>query len=44
MLRFFDQAVSEGFLKKAIRSLVIVEEDGEKLIDRLSRFTLGAGT
>ena len=38
LLRFFDHAVAEGFIRPKHRELVMVEEDAEKLLHRLETF------
>jgi uncharacterized protein (TIGR00730 family) len=38
IIRFLDRAVEEGFLKPKHRSLLIVEEEAEKLLDRFEEF------
>ncbi|HEX5398970.1 MAG TPA: TIGR00730 family Rossman fold protein [Verrucomicrobiae bacterium] len=38
MLKFFDHATREGFIRPKHRELVMVEEDVEKLLDRLKTF------
>jgi uncharacterized protein (TIGR00730 family) len=38
LLRMFDHAVEEGFVRPAHRSLVVVERDPERLLDRLAAF------
>jgi len=38
VIRFLDCAVEEGFLKPAHRSLLIVEEEPERLLDRFEAF------
>jgi uncharacterized protein (TIGR00730 family) len=38
LLKFADQAVSEGFLREANRRLLLSDDDPERLLDRLWRF------
>jgi uncharacterized protein (TIGR00730 family) len=38
ILEFFDHATREGFIRPKHRELVMVEEDAEKLLDRLETF------
>ena len=38
ILQFLDRAVSEGFLRKADRSLVLVEESSGRLLDRFEKY------
>ena len=35
LLSFFDHAVSEGFVREVHRSLILVDEDPERLLDKL---------
>ena len=38
MLALFDHAVAEGFVRPAHRSMVIAEDDAERLLDRLAAY------
>jgi uncharacterized protein (TIGR00730 family) len=38
LLAFFDRMVTDGFLPQAHRSMAIVGEDGEALLDRLAKY------
>lgn len=41
-LALADQATEEGFLRPEHRELLLVDEDGERLLDRMSRFQFPA--
>jgi uncharacterized protein (TIGR00730 family) len=36
VLRFFDHAVHQGFVREESRALVLVDDDAERLLDRLA--------
>jgi uncharacterized protein (TIGR00730 family) len=38
LLKFFDHAADEGFIRSAHRKLILVEEDAEKLLHRLETY------
>jgi uncharacterized protein (TIGR00730 family) len=44
LIRFLDRAVEEGFLKPKHRSLLIVEEEPDRLLDRFEAFITASAT
>jgi hypothetical protein len=44
LVRFLDRAVEEGFLKPQHRSMLIVEEEPDKLLDRFEAFITASAT
>ena len=40
LLRFFDHAVSEGFLRPPHRDMLLADDDAESLLDRLERYEI----